>query len=345
MKTDEIRYELPPELFGREPRELHGGERSASRLLVMKRRTQEIEHTWFPEIGRFLDPGDLIVLNDSKTIKAQLFGWADGKSRVDVRLCVEKDSNVWHCWIQPDRSIKQGSSLDFSNGKLTGTVIKKRDDLNLWSVKFHVKSRQHLLKMLDEIAVPVVPPYAKQRLPLDFYQNVYAKIEGSAEMPTAGRHFTEEIMKNLEEQGIRFVYVTLHTGLSSIPIMEETFEEHSMYEEKYYISKETAEMINLTKEEGHRVVACGTTSVRTLETASDDKGRVTAEEGWTDLYIYPGYKWKLIDALITNFHGPKTTRIALAASFTGNELLMEGYRQAIERGYKFYEYGESTLTL
>lgn len=345
MKTDEIKYELPPELFGREPRELHGGERSDSKLLVMKRKTQEIEHAYFPEIGRFLDPGDLIVLNDSKTIKAQLFGWANGKSRVDVRLCVEKGADIWHCWIQPDRSIEPESSLDFNNGKLTATVISKRDDINLWSIKFHVKDRQHLLKILDEIAVPVVPPYAKKRLPLNFYQNVYAKTEGSAEMPTAGRHFTNEIMKNLKERGIRFTYVTLHTGLSSIPIMEETFEEHTMYEEKYFVDKETAGIINSTKENGSRVVACGTTVVRTLETVASKEGKVVAGEGWSDLYIYPGYKWKLIDALITNFHGPKTTRIALAAAFTGKELLMEGYKQAIERGYKFYEYGESTLTL
>ncbi len=345
MRTDEIWYELPPELFGREPRELHGGERSASKLLVMKRETQEIEHTWFPEIENYLDPGDLVVLNDSKTIKAQLFGWADGKSRVDVRLCVEKGDDLWHCWIQPDRSIEPGTTLDFNNGTLKATVLDKRDDINLWSVKFDVETRGQMLKILDAIAVPVVPPYAKQRLPLNFYQNVYAKIEGSAEMPTAGRHFTEEVMKNLKKKGIKFTYVTLHTGLSSIPIKEDTFEEHTMYEEKYYIDEETAEEINETKENGSRVIACGTTSVRTLETVADNGGRVAPQEGWTDLYIFPGYKWKLIDALITNFHGPGTTRIALAAAFAGKELLLEGYRQAIERKYLFYEYGESTLTL
>jgi S-adenosylmethionine:tRNA ribosyltransferase-isomerase len=345
MKTDEMMYELPPELFAREPRELHGGDRGASKLLVMNRVTQKVEHSMFPEIGDYLDTGDLIILNNTKTIKAQLFGWADEKKRVDVRLCVEKGDNMWQCLILPSQSVEPGSNLRFGNGKLTGTVIEKRKELPLWVVKFDVENRDILLKILDEIAVPIVPPYAKKRISIDHLQNVYAKIEGSAEMPTAGRHFTKELMKKLEKQGIKFAYVTLHTGLSSIAIGEATFEEHTMYEEKYSISQETADTINETRENGSQIVGCGTTTVRVLETVADNGGNVKPGGGYTDLYIYPGYTWKIIDVLITNFHPWRTSRIALAAAFTGKDLLMEGYNQAIERGYMFYDYGDSTLTL
>jgi S-adenosylmethionine:tRNA ribosyltransferase-isomerase len=345
MKTDEIKYELPPELFAREPRELHGGDRGASKMLVMKRKTQEVEHSQFPKIGEYLDTGDLIILNNTKTIKAQLFGWADKNKRVDVRLCVEKGDDTWQCLILPAKSVEPGTHLSFDNGALTGTVIEKRKELPLWIVKFDVETRDGLMELLDEIAVPIVPPYAKKRISIDHLQNVYAEIEGSAEMPTAGRHFTRELMEKLEKQGIKFAYVTLHTGLSSIAISEDTFEEHTMYEEKYSISQETADMINNTRESGAHVIGCGTTTIRVLETVADNTGNVKPGGGYTDLYIYPGYTWKIVDKLITNFHPWRTSRIALAAAFTGKELLMEGYRQAIEWKYMFYDYGDSTLTV
>jgi S-adenosylmethionine:tRNA ribosyltransferase-isomerase len=348
MKIIELDYDpVPPELFAREPRELHGEPRSASRLLVMKRKTNEIEHTWFYNIGKYLNPGDLIVLNNSRTIKAQLYGWLDQKHRVNVRLVLKINDNTWQCTINPNHVVQSNSIIEFgSKGQLRATVLEKRHDLPLWIIQFSRKGRD-LIGTLNKIGNPVVPSYTLKKFPLRYYQNVFSTVPGGAEQPSAGRHFTKSLMRKLKKRGIDFAYVTLHVGLSSVqPTRHDlNFEDLKMYEEAFEMDENCAEKINSVRENGGRIVACGTTVVRVLETVSNEKGYVKPMKGFTDLYIYPGYKWKIVDALISNFHGRRTTRLALVAAFAGKDLLIRAYNEAIKKGYKFFEFGDATLTI
>ena len=344
MKTKDLDFNLPVDLLAREPREIRGESRDEAHLLVMKRKTAEVEHSRFKLIGNYLAPGDLLVLNDSKTINALLYGWYDGKSRIEVRLCSGKEKDIWHCTLRPSRKVQIGSEISFGDGDVIAKVVDRRKDIpDLWVLQFSYNG--DFYEKIEKIGRPVLSPYVSKKWSLDYYQTVYAKKEGSAEMPAAGRHFTPELLATLKERGINHVFITLHTGLSSINISEEYFEQHKMYEEEYEIDESTAEAINTTRENKGRIVAVGTTVTRTLETNADNKGFVEPKRGWTNLYIYPGYKWKIVDILVTNFHGPRTSRIALAVAFTGKDLLMRGYREAIEKGYKFYEFGDTTITV
>lgn len=342
MKVSDLHYELPNELLAREPREVRGEKRSDSRLLVMDRKTNTITHTRFYNILDYMSSGDVIVLNNSKTINAHLIGWFEEKKKVDVHLCGRTDSGHWQFYIYPDKGLFEGGKVNF-NDKLTATLVKKHNELKyFWLAEF---DQSNVIEIANEIGRPIVSPYIKKFWKLDYYQNEYASISGSAELPAAGRHFTEELLDQAERKGITITYITLHTGLSSVGVSTEEFENHKMHHEEIEISEETSRIINKARSEGKRVFGIGTTVVRTLESVADENGIVKPFKGGTDLYIFPGYKFKVIDAFVTNFHGAKSTRIAMAAAFTGSDLLMKGYSGAIEKGYLFYEFGDTTLTI
>lgn len=322
---------------------MRGISRDETRLLVMKRPTNEVEHTTFNQIGNYLNSGDIIVLNDSKTINALLHGWYGGNRRVEVRLCSRKTGNLWYCLIGPIPQVEIGERVVFNEGVQALIVGRHEKIQSLMLLRFSTNG--DFFRKINAIGRPILSPYISRKFDLSYFQNTYAKKDGSAEMPAAGRHFTPELVESLRKKGISHVFVTLHTGLSSMSVKETTFEEHKMYEEEIEVDAPTASQINETKERGGHVVGVGTTVTRTLETAADSHGLVRPFSGSTDLYIFSGYRWKVIDRLITNFHGPRTSRIALAAAFTGKELLMRGYKEAIEREYKFYEFGDTTLTI
>jgi S-adenosylmethionine:tRNA ribosyltransferase-isomerase len=345
LKAKELDYELPFHLAAREPPEVNGRSRDSSRLLVMKRKTQEIEHSYFYDVGNYLCTGDLLVLNDTRCINSVLPGKLETGGKIEVLLCTPKDNDTWNCQLLPDGiNARVGQTIDFGDGELRAKIVDKSSEFD-WLFVIRFSPVNDFEAKCNKIGRPVLSPYISKIWDVKYYNTVYAKKFGSAEMPAAGRHFTNELLEKLARQGIQHVFVTLHTGLSSISVKEENFEDHKMYEEPYEITEDTANIINKVKNSGGKIVAVGTTVTRVLETVANNKGKVKPEKGYTRLYIYPGYKWKIVDALITNFHPPRSSRIALAAAFTGKDLLMRGYKEAIERGYKFYEFGDTTLTI
>lgn len=340
MKVKDLDYNLPTELLAREPRETKGQKRSDSNLLVMNRKSKEIETKKFVDIIKYFRSGDILVLNNSKTINSYLVGKYEGKCRIELQLCGRNRLNQWHCYIPLDNTVRENGIINFKD-KLTGRLVKKCTE-RLWLAEFEQKN---VIELANQIGKPINSHYMAKQWGLEYYQNVYGCVEGSSELPAAGRHFTEDILEKLKMNGVIIEYITLHTGLSSIIVQEEKFEQHTMHSEEIEISQNTAEIINTKRKEGGRVFGVGTTVVRTLETVADENGILRAFEGFTNLYIYPGYKFKIIDAFITNFHGPRSTRIALAAAFTGEELLKKGYKLAINNKFKFYEFGDATLTI
>jgi len=341
MKVSDLDYVLPNELLAREPIEELGKNRSDSRLIVFDRVSQSIEHRHFAEIVDYMHEGDALVLNKSKTIKADLVGWYDNKRRLNIHLAGVLGNGNWQVYSWT-KDLEQGKKISFGDGQLTGTLLNNINSKEIWEVRF---DQPNILELLDSVARPIMSPYVKKEYGIDKYQNEYASVQGSTELPAAGRHFTMDLLKDIEQHGIIVEYVTLHTGLSSIEVSESLFEEHIMHEEQIEISYSTAEVLNTVHSSGGRIFGVGTTVMRTLETAVNLEGKLEAFSGYTDLYIYPGYKFKAVDCFVTNFHGPKTSRIALAAAFTGADLLMRGYREAISHKYRFYEFGDSTLTV
>lgn len=340
MRVEDLDYELPVELIAREPREIRGQKRNESNLLIMNKNTNEICIKKFDDIIEYFCTGDILVLNNSKTFNAFLTGRYAGNKRISIQLCGRNKENQWQCYIPLDNFLCEGESISFED-KLTGKLVKRCTE-RLWLAEF---DQQNVIDISNQIGRPVNSHYMSKQWGLEYYQNVFGTVSGSSELPAAGRHFSKEILEKLKRKGVTIEYITLHTGLSSIIIQEEEFEQHVMHNEEIEISQDTADIINLKRRAGGRLFGVGTTVVRTLESVADEMGQLKAFSGFTDLYIYEGYKFRIVDAFITNFHGPRSTRIALAAAFTGRDLLKSGYRAAIENKFKFFEFGDATLTI
>ncbi len=338
MKVAELNYELPNELLAREPKELSDDPRV--RLLVMDRKENKVEHRFFEDCIDYFQKGDVLVLNNSKTIKADLIGWYEGSKRVNIQLACELGKKRWIVYSF-STGMKKDKEIVFGEEQLHCKLIKLVEGECIWEVEFR---ENNLYEILEEIGRPIMSPYVKKEYDIKYYQNEYATVQGSTELPAAGKHFNQDIIKKLMDKGVTVTYITLHTGLSSIGVSEEFFENHKMHNEQIELKKETADIVNAAHIRGNKVFAVGTTVVRTLESCAKE-GKVYPYKGYTDLYIYPGYTYQICDALFTNFHGPKTSRIALAAAFTGKDLLLQGYKEAIENKYMFYEFGDTTLTV
>jgi len=270
-----------------------------------------------------------------------LIGWYEGEKQIHIHLAGRLSNGNWQAYSWTS-GLEVGKRISFGKGKLTGKLVSDIEKSKVWEIIF---DQENVIDLLDTVARPIMSPYVKKEYAIEYYQNFYADIPGSSELPAAGRHFTEQTLTQLKNKGVLVEYITLHTGLSSVEISQKNFEDHRMHEEQIEVSQETADVLNNVRRQGKRIFGVGTTVVRTLETVSDDNCRIHPYCGYSNLYIYPGYRFKVIDCFITNFHGPKSSRIAMAAAFTGPNLLLEGYNQAIEEKYRFYEFGDTTLTI
>jgi len=347
MLKSDFSFELPPELIAQTPLE----NREQSRLLHIDRKTGEIAHNHFYELPNILREGDCIVLNDSRVLPARLFGKLETGGMVEVVLLHEKKaqaekvgSQVWECLTKPGKKTKEGAKLTFGDGELTATVIEVTETGNRL-LEFHFEGI--FLEVLERLGQMPLPPYIHEELKdNERYQTVYSKDVGSAAAPTAGLHFTLELLDEIKAKGIGIHYVTLHVGLGTFrPVKTDNIEDHEMHAEYFIIAEETAEAINRTKQNGGRVVAVGTTSCRVLESITGEDGVVSPFAGFTDIFIYPGYKFKCLDGLITNFHLPESTLIMLVSAFAGREHILNAYEEAIRERYRFFSFGDSMLLL
>lgn len=339
MNKSDFYYDLPEELIAQHPVE----PRDSSRLMIVDRGTGEIEHKHFYDILDELRDGDCLILNNTRVLPARLFGIKkDTGAKVEFLLLTNKGDDTWECIVGPGKRAKPGTQFSFADGLLECEVKEVLDGGNRL-VKFFYEG--NFYNVLDQIGQMPLPPYITERLENgERYQTVYSKELGSAAAPTAGLHFTEELMAKLEAKGVHIGYVTLHVGLGTFrPVKEEDISLHLMHSEHYLLPKETAELINDTKKNGGRVIAVGTTSCRTLESVGTFKGKIEESEGWTDIFIYPGYEFKCIDALITNFHLPESTLIMLVSAFCGYENTMNFYKTAVEEKYRFFSFGDAVF--
>ncbi|MDR1017419.1 MAG: tRNA preQ1(34) S-adenosylmethionine ribosyltransferase-isomerase QueA [Lachnospiraceae bacterium] len=337
MKTSDFKYDLPEELIAQDPLE----DRSASRLMVLDKVTGEISHHIFKEIVDYIEPGDCLVINDTKVIPARLIGEKVGTGgKVELLLLKRKADNIWETLVKPGKKAKVGAKISFGEGLLIGEIIDIIDEGNRL-VKFTYEGIFE--EVLDKLGEMPLPPYITHKLKdKDRYNTVYAKNSGSAAAPTAGLHFTPELLEELQNKGVNIARVTLHVGLGTFrPVKVEDVTKHHMHSEFYIVSKETADMINKTKEAGKRVICVGTTSCRTIESAADEDGRLKETSGWTEIFIYPGYKFKVLDALITNFHLPESTLIMLVSAIAGKENILNAYNQAVKEKYRFFSFGDA----
>jgi S-adenosylmethionine:tRNA ribosyltransferase-isomerase len=344
-------YELPEELIAQTPAE----KRDNSRLMVLDRKTGKISHKHFYDIVDYLNAGDALVLNDSKVIPARLHGKryaksADGKiesepsgSDIEVLLLKRIDEKTWETIVRPGKKMHKGTKIKFSD-KLSGEVKEVCEDGNR-IVEFTFDGE--FFSILDEVGQTPLPPYiTNKNSPKDRYQTVYAKYEGSSAAPTAGLHFTKELLEKIEKKGVKLIYVTLHVGLGTFrPVKEDVITDHKMHSEYYTVSQESAEAFNQTKKNGGRIFCVGTTSCRTIESACDENGILTAKSANTDIFIYPGYKFKALDCLITNFHLPESTLIMLVSALAGREKILEAYREAVKEKYRFFSFGDAMLII
>jgi len=341
MKKSDFYYNLPEELIAQTP----VYPRNSSRLMKIDRETGDIVHSRFYNLCDYLKKGDLLVLNNSRVLPARLYGTKKGTgSNIEFLLLEQKGDKLWEIICRPGKKAKVGAEFIFGDGKLTATVTEVKEDGNR-VVKFDCDGS--FFAVLDEIGQMPLPPYITQKLEdKERYQTVYSKELGSAAAPTAGLHFTEEMLDEIKAMGVDIAYVTLHVGLGTFrPVKEDDILDHKMHSEHYEMSQETADKINNTKKNGGRVIAVGTTSCRTLESMELENGLVKACEGYTDIFIYPGYKFKLLDGLVTNFHLPESTLIMLVSAFTGYENTMNAYKVAVEEKYRFFSFGDSMLIL
>ncbi len=339
MNKSDFFYDLPEELIAQHPAE----PRDSSRLMVVDKISGEIQHKHFYDIIDELREGDCLILNDTRVLPARIFGIKDVTgARVEFLLLTNKGDDVWECITGPGKRAKPGTHFTFGDGILSAEVIDVLEGGNRL-VKFFYEG--NFFNVLDEIGQMPLPPYITEKLEnQERYQTVYSKELGSAAAPTAGLHFTEELMKKIEDKGVKIGYVTLHVGLGTFrPVKAEDISQHIMHSEHYWLPKETAELINDTKNKGGRVIAVGTTSCRTLESVGTFKGKIEESEGWTDIFIYPGYKFKCIDALITNFHLPESTLIMLVSAFCGYDNTMNFYKKAVEERYRFFSFGDAVF--
>ncbi len=337
MKTSDFSYDLPEELIAQDPAE----RRDLSRLLVINKNTGEREHKVFHDIIDYLVPGDCLVINNTKVIPARLLGEREVTGgKVEVLLLKRKGNDIWETLVRPGKKAKPGQRLEFGGGLLKAEVLGIADDGNRL-VKFTYNGIFE--EILDKLGQMPLPPYITHKLEdKNRYQTVYAKYEGSAAAPTAGLHFTEELLQKLKEKGVEIANVTLHVGIGTFrPVKVENIEEHDMHTEHYYIKEEDAVKINKAKQNGGRIIAIGTTSCRVLESVADENGMVKQQEGDTNIFIYPGYKFKCINSLITNFHLPESTLIMLVSALAGKDYIMQAYEHAVEEKYRFFSFGDA----
>lgn len=337
MKTEDYNYDLPEELIAQTPLT----KRDASRLMILDKETGELEHEKFANIINYLNEGDVLVLNDTKVIPAKIIGTKEETGAVIELLLLKDLGDCWECLSKPAKRLKVGTIITFGNGELKAEVKEKLDD-GLVRVKLLYKGI--LMEILEKLGSMPLPPYIHEKLnDKDRYQTIYAKNIGSAAAPTAGLHFTKELLQEIANKGVIITYVTLHVGLGTFrPVEEENIKEHKMHSEYYEMSKETADILNKAKEEKRRIIAVGTTSTRTLETiATNNNGKFIETSGNTNIFIYPGYKFKAIDSLITNFHLPKSTLLMLVSALAGKENILASYKEAIKNNYRFFSFGDA----
>lgn len=341
LKVSDFYYDLPKELIAQDPL----SDRSASRLLVLHQKSGEITHRSFCDIKEYLRPGDCLVLNNTKVIPARLIGRKDKTdAQVEVLLLKRLSEDTWETLVRPGKKLREGAKVTFGEGLLQGEILCVQPDGNR-QVRFSYEGIFE--EVLDRLGEMPLPPYITHKLQdRDRYQTVYAKQEGSAAAPTAGLHFTRELLDDITNMGVRIAEITLHVGLGTFrPVKAQRIEDHHMHTEYYEIDQAAADIINHTKAGGHRVIAVGTTSTRTLESAADEKGLLKESRGWTDIFIYPGYTFRVIDGLITNFHLPESTLIMLVSAFAGKENVLRAYEEAIRERYRFFSFGDAMLIL
>lgn len=340
MKVSDFDFHLPTHLIAQVPI----NQRDMSRLIILNRSEQTIQHKSFYQIPDYLEEGDLLVFNQTKVLPARLLGNKDTGAKVEILLLKRLEGDYWDCLVKPGRKLKPGSKVYFGSGDLEGEIIDHTDSGGR-IVRFYYQGIFE--EVLDRLGEMPLPPYIQRELKdKNRYQTIYAKEQGSAAAPTAGLHFTEDLFKRLEDKGIKTAFLTLHVGLGTFrPVKTENLEDHTMHSEFFSINHETAGLINQTKNKGKKVVAVGTTSIRTLESVADSEGKVHGSSGWTDIFIYPGYEFKVVDGIVTNFHLPKSSLIMLVAAFAGTEFIKEAYRRAIEEEYRFYSFGDAMLII
>ena len=339
MKTSDFYYDLPKELIAQDPLE----DRSASRLMHLNKETGEYEHGHFRDILKYLKPGDCLVINDTKVIPARLYGSKVGTdAAIEILLLKRRENDIWETLVKPGKKCKVGTVISFGDGILTGEVVDIVDEGNRL-IQFHYDGIFE--EILDQLGEMPLPPYITHKLQdKNRYQTVYAKHEGSAAAPTAGLHFTKELLQQVQDAGVKIAHVTLHVGLGTFrPVKVEDVTQHHMHSEFYVVEEDQAKLINDTKKNGGRVISVGTTSCRTLESAAGEDGIVKAGSGWTEIFIYPGYKFKAIDGLITNFHLPESTLLMLVSALAGKEHIMAAYEEAVKERYRFFSFGDAMM--
>ena len=339
MKVSDFNYELPLHLIAQHPYD----KRDEARLMVLDKTNQTIEHKVFKDVIDYLNPGDCLVINNTKVIPARLYGKKDTGANVEFLLLKRIEGDFWEAMVRPGSKLKAGAKVLFGDGLLKATVLEVLENGNR-RVEFEYNGIFN--EILDQIGLMPLPPYITEATKEDNskYQTVYAKYDGSAAAPTAGLHFTEELLQKIKEKGIEVANVTLHVGIGTFrPVKVENVEEHQMHSEHYYIKQEDVEKINNAKKNGKRVIACGTTSCRVLESVADENGMMKEVEGDTSIFIYPGYKFKCIDSLITNFHLPESTLIMLVSTLAGKDFIMNAYNEAVKEEYKFFSFGDAMI--
>ena len=337
MKTSDFYYDLPKELIAQDPLE----DRSSSRLLHLSKEDGAITHGYFTDILRYLKKGDCLVINDTKVIPARLYGHKEETGAViEILLLKRKENDIWECLVKPGKKARPGAVIVFGDGILRGRILDVVEEGNRL-IRFEYEGIFE--EILDRLGEMPLPPYITHKLQdKNRYQTVYAKNEGSAAAPTAGLHFTEELLKQVRDMGVFIAHVTLHVGLGTFrPVKVDDVESHHMHSEFYVVEKEQADLINETKKNGGRIIAVGTTSCRTLESAADENGNLLAKSGWTDIFIYPGYRFKIMDGLITNFNLPESTLLMLVSAFAGKEKIMAAYEEAVQKKYRFFSFGDA----
>ena len=341
MKTSDFYYDLPEELIAQDPLE----DRTASRLLVLDRKTGAVKHKIFSDVIDYLNKGDCLVINNTRVIPARLIGEKEGTGgKVEVLLLKRRANDVWETLVKPGKKLKPGAKITFGDGRLRAEVLEVVEEGNRL-VKFHYEGIFE--EILDSLGEMPLPPYITHKLEdKEMYQTVYAKFDGSAAAPTAGLHFTKELLNKIEEKGIKIASITLHVGLGTFrPVKVDDVNNHHMHTEWYEVNAEAAEIINETKRNGGRVICVGTTSCRTIESVADENGYMKAKTGETDIFIYPGYKFKVMDGLITNFHLPESTLVMLVSAFAGKENVLSAYETAVKEKYRFFSFGDAMILI
>lgn len=341
MDVKDFYYDLPQELIAQDPLE----DRSSSRLMVLDKITGEVEHRHFKDITEYLRPGDCLVINNTKVIPARLYGVKEGtEAKIEILLLKRKENDIWETLVKPGKKCKIGTKIVFGEGILTGEVVDIVEEGNRL-IQFHYEGIFE--EILDRLGQMPLPPYITHQLQdKNRYQTVYAKYDGSAAAPTAGLHFTPELLQQVRDMGVEIAEVTLHVGLGTFrPVKVDNILDHHMHSEFYMVTQEAAEKINNAKKNGHRVICVGTTSCRTIESAADENGMLKESSGWTEIFIYPGYKFKVLDCLITNFHLPESTLLMLVSALAGREHVLAAYEEAVKEGYRFFSFGDAMMIL